>query len=252
MPGSTAAVSPWLRRFHPAPQAPVRLIFFPHAGGSASYFYPHSQALAPDFDVLAVQYPGRQDRLADPLIDTVQALAEHTVQELGPWQDRPLILWGHSMGAAVAFEAARLLEAQGNAPRGVVVSGGRAPAIPRETEVHRKDDDGLIEELAALNGTDPAALGDRELLQMVLPALRSDYKAIETYLAKPEHVVAAPLLVLNGTEDDRVTQEQAQQWDQHTTASATVVTFPGGHFFLTPQQDQVLHTVRKEAATWSP
>lgn len=100
----------WIRRFHPRPDGDVRLVCLPHAGGSASFFFPVSQAMPPSVDVLCVQYPGRQDRRAEPVIDSIPDLADQVFAALLPWADRPLAFFGHSMGATLAFEVARRLE----------------------------------------------------------------------------------------------------------------------------------------------
>src|SRR5262245_11016329 len=89
----------WVRRFHNATDARAQLVCFPHAGGSASYFHPLSAALSPEFDVRVMQYPGRQDRRREPLIESVDALADHAFAALIPVVDRPVALFGHSMGA---------------------------------------------------------------------------------------------------------------------------------------------------------
>ncbi len=96
-----ATRNPWVRNFHPAPNARTRLLCFPHAGGSASYFFPLSSALAPEFDVYAVQYPGRQDRYTEALIDDIDDMADQAYEALEPLIDAPVALFGHSMGAVL-------------------------------------------------------------------------------------------------------------------------------------------------------
>lgn len=124
----------WVRRYHPAPEARHRLFCLPYAGGSASYFLPVARALSPHVDVLAVQYPGRQDRRHEPCVESVEELADLLVDIVKPWADRPLSLFGHSMGASVAFELALRLEALGIVPHSLFASGRRAPA-PTATSV---------------------------------------------------------------------------------------------------------------------
>ena len=99
--------------------------------------------------------------------------------------DRPLTFFGHSMGAVVAFEVARRMEDAGNGPVRLFASGRRAPSRTREENVHLRDDDGLVAELRALSGTAAQFLADEELLHMILPAIRSDYTAVETYRCDP-------------------------------------------------------------------
>src|SRR5438093_882622 len=96
----------WIRRFQPLPDARARLLCLPHAGGSASFFLPVAHALAPDVEVLAVQYPGRQDRRGEDCVDNVPEFADRLLDALAGWLDRPLALFGHSMGALVGFELA--------------------------------------------------------------------------------------------------------------------------------------------------
>ncbi|MEU1817211.1 alpha/beta fold hydrolase [Streptomyces roseifaciens] len=233
----------WIRRFHPAQDAPVRLVCLPHAGGAASYFFPVSKALSPAVDVLAVQYPGRQDRRTDPCVDNLAELADLTTEALLPWTDRPLALFGHSMGATLAYEVALRLEERGIKPTVLFASGRRAPSRHREETVHQRDDQGLIEELRALSGTDTQMLDDKEVLQMVLPALRADYRAIETHHARPGLRVNCPVHALTGDDDPKATVDEVQDWEHHTTASFAISVFPGGHFYLNDHAQEIVGVI---------
>ncbi|MFF7638607.1 thioesterase II family protein [Kitasatospora sp. NPDC008050] len=236
----------WLRRFHPAEPSKVRLVCFPHAGGSASFYFPVSAALSPGFDVLAVQYPGRQDRRLEPCVDDIPALADQIFRATDSWADGPLALFGHSMGAVLAFEVARRIEREfGVTPVRLFASGRRAPSCTRDEKVHLRDDDGIVRELQQLSGTDARVLGDEELLRMVLPALRSDYRAIETYRCDDGAAVACPVTVLTGDADPRTSMDEARAWREHTSGEFDLEVFPGGHFFLAAQQAAVLKVIRE-------
>jgi surfactin synthase thioesterase subunit len=238
------STDPWVRRYREgAPDAP-RLICFPHAGGAASYFYPYARALTPAIDVLAVQYPGRQDRYTEPHVQNVQELAAQITTALRPWTDRPFAFFGHSMGAILAFEVARNFQRDGAAmPDRLFVSGRRAPSCLRDEFVHRQDDRGLLDDVRTLAGTDQRLLADEEMLQMVLPTIRSDYTAIETYTMAPGPPITCPITVLIGDSDPKSTVPEARAWETHTTEECVVKVFPGGHFFLDPHRQDVLDLI---------
>lgn len=244
--------SAWVRRFHPAPQACARLVCFPHAGGSATYYFPLSTALSEAADVLAVQYPGRQDRLQEPCITDISTLADRLADELRPWADRPLTFLGHSMGATLAFEVARRLEESGVILRGLFASGRRAPSRHREEQVHLRDDQGLVEELRRLSGTDAELLADEAVLRMVLPAMRGDYRAIETYRYRPGPPLNCPVVALTGDSDPLVDVAEARAWAQHTVAPFRLRVFPGGHFFLGEHTESVARELTEHLGATAP
>lgn len=239
----------WIRRYQAADDAAIRLVCLPHAGGSASFYFPMAQALAPALDVLSVQYPGRQDRRHEPGITDIGVYADALTSALLPWVDRPLAFFGHSMGAVLAFEVTRRLERDhGIDPVRIFASGRRSPSSHRPETVHLRDDDGIVAEMRQLSGTDAAILGNEEILRMVLPAIRSDYTAIENYRAAPEHTVKTPVTVLTGESDPRTSREEAEAWEGHTLGGFDLQSFPGGHFFLARQQAHVLKIVSEELA----
>jgi surfactin synthase thioesterase subunit len=240
---TTIDTSLWLRRFHPAPAAPVRLVCLPHAGGSASYYHPVSRTLAPAVEVLAVQYPGRQDRRGEPGIDSVHELARRIHQQVRTLSDRPIALFGHSMGASVAFEVARLLEDDGIVPAHLFASGRRAPSRHRDERIHLQDDDGLVAEMRRLNGTDGKLLDDDELIRMIIGAIRNDYRAAETYVYRPGPPLTCPITVFLGDADPKVTVDEADSWRTHTSAPYAMKVYRGGHFYLNNHQTDILNTI---------
>lgn len=213
----------------------------PHAGGSASFFFPVSRALAPAVEVLAVQYPGRQDRRDEPNIPSLHELADRIFAVLGQLDDRPLALFGHSMGAVLAYEVAlRMRDAGLASPVRLFASGRRAPSRHREERVHEQSDAQIVAELRALSGTDAAMLADPEMLELIMPAIRSDYRAVETYRYRPGPMLDCPVTVLTGDSDPRVSIDEATAWQEHTTGQTELHVLPGGHFFLVDQSERVI------------
>ncbi|MFE9566659.1 thioesterase II family protein [Streptomyces sp. NPDC006487] len=242
-----APTSPWIRRFHPAPEAGRRLVLMPHAGGSASFFFPTSRALAPAVDVLAVQYPGRQDRRGEACVDDIDTLADLVTAQLIPWADRPLGLFGHSLGAALAFEVTRRLEERGIVPLKLFLSGRRAPVDRRGESVHLLGDDDLVTAIKRLAGAE-LEMPDDDLLRLALPAIRSDYKAAETYEPRPGPPLKTPVVALTGDKDPKVTPEDADRWSRYTTGAFELRVFDGGHFYLVKRFDQVVAVLRETFA----
>ena len=245
MTGITDDTDRWLRRFRPSPDATARLACFPYAGGAAPYFVPVAKMLAPSIDVLAVQYPGRQDRRGEDCLGSVEEIAEQVLPGLRRWADDSLALFGHSMGASVAFEVARRLEAEGTPPRALFVSGRPAPTRNRDEGIHSLGDDAFIAELQKLGAAAAAALADEELRRMAMPSLRADYRAAETYTYRPGTNLTCPVHALIGVDDPKVTEDEAQDWQHRTSGPFTLHEYPGGHFYLDAETDDVLALLRR-------
>ena len=230
----------WLRRFRPNPAATRRLVCFPHAGGSASFYRPVALAHSTDADVVVLQYPGRQDRHQEPGILSIDEYADRITRVLAAEPAKPTVFFGHSMGAVIAAEVARRLEGTQYAPGVLIVSGRRAPGTERPQErIHERDDDGVLAELKRLDGTEGSLLDNEEILRMSLPAIRSDYQAIETYPARPDLIVGCAIVALLGEDDPKATPPEVERWRDHTTAAFRLRLFPGGHFYLTKEQAAV-------------
>ncbi|MBV9143271.1 MAG: thioesterase [Pseudonocardiales bacterium] len=241
----------WVRCFHPTAETSPQVVCFPHAGGAASYYFALSRALTPHVEVVAVQYPGHQDRFQEPLIDNIPVLAEEIVARLRTMDDRrPRAFFGHSMGSIVAFEVARRLHQAGvQGPHALLVSGRRGPAVQRVERYHLLADEDFIAELRAIDGTDPSLLADPDLLDMILRVARADYKAIETYECPPNATLPCPIVALVGDADPRARVAEVAAWAGHTTGKFDMKTFPGGHFYLNTHWPHVAEVIRYALGT---
>lgn len=239
----------WLRRRLPRESASYRTVCFPHAGGAASFFAPWATAAPPETEIWAVQYPGREDRLTERCVADMDTLAAAVARHLVPLADRPLVLFGHSLGALVAYETARTLHREyGVTPAHLVVSGRRAPTVPAPGDIHRRPDEEVVAELVRLGDTDRRLLRDPDARAVFLPAIRADFRLAETYRHRPGTVLTCPITAVIGSEDTEVDIEQALGWRHHTTGTFTLRRLPGGHFYLIPQRPAVLGLLAPEAA----
>ncbi|MGW1277837.1 thioesterase II family protein [Streptomyces tsukubensis] len=236
----------WLRHFSvpPASGREILLVVLPHAGGSAGYYRALADSLSQSAEVACVQYPGRQDRFREPPVLDLMTLAHRIAEALGGEGNRPLAVFGHSMGATVGFELSRILESNGNPPVALFASGRRAPGRVRHEVVHQLDDTALLTELRALGGTNGAVLANDEMLRLFLPAIRGDYQAIETYRCTPGASVSCPVTALVGDCDPRVSPDEARDWGRHTSGRFSLRLFRGGHFYLDDHLSSVADLVR--------
>ncbi|GAA3647881.1 alpha/beta fold hydrolase [Nonomuraea antimicrobica] len=225
----------WIRCFDPVPRAEVRLVCFPHAGGVAGFYRPLSTALSPSFEVLAVQYPGRQDRFGEPFPDDLDELSDRLAGVLR--QAGEVVFLGHSMGAIVAFEVARRLD---RPPTELFVSGTGAPG--RQESARMRDGDALAA-MGRLGGTDAAILQDRELRELILPILQGDLRLMDAYRYSPGAPLACPITALTGDADPLTTVDDARLWSRHTSGRFRLRIFRGGHFYLTDQWNAVAAAV---------
>lgn len=243
----------WIRCFHPAPHAQTQLLCFPHAGGSASFFHWLSTALGTAVEVWAVQYPGRQDRLREPLVDDIGQLADDVFDALLRHLPPAPAFFGHSMGAIVAFEVALRVEKQlGTSIPRLIASGRRAPSRWRDESVHKRGDLELIGEVRELSGTHSALLNDEEVRRTYLPVIRNDYRAIETYVAGGEQTLSCPITAFVGDRDPRVTLDEARAWARHTNADFQLRVFPGGHFYLSEKPVETVTSLREVLGVGTP
>ncbi|MFP3989069.1 alpha/beta fold hydrolase [Streptomyces sp. E11-3] len=244
------ADSRWLRRFGPDRARPaLRLVCFPHAGGNAQLFHGWSALLPPEVELLAVRYPGRQERLTDPFAESMADLADEVTAALVPRLDVPVALFGHSMGSSVAYETALRLEARhGVVPRRLMVSARSAPHRARPTGLYRRADDELVAGVRRLGDLGSEAYDIPELRELLLPALRADYRLIESYRPKaPPTPVRAPITAYLGDSDPGCTRENLAAWDELTTSGAfSLRTYPGDHFYLVRQEAALVADITKD------
>jgi surfactin synthase thioesterase subunit len=235
----------WLRRFDAALTDAPRLICFPHAGGSASYFYCLSRLLAPDIEMLAVQYPGRQDRMAEHVPESLTELADRVSAALAPLTCRRTSFFGHSMGSVLAFEVARRAASwPGGGPLALFASGYPAPSRIRGGSVHRRDDDGLLQEVRGLGGIDERWLANPDVLATILPPLRADYRLMETHSRTAERLHNVPVVAFTGDRDPHTTVADAEAWSEATSGPFTLHVLAGGHFYLDDHLPTVTQAIR--------
>lgn len=215
-------------------QAPrMRLFCFPYAGAGVAVFRTWPDSFPENIELRVAQLPGRGSRLREARFKQMNPLSETLANALGPLLDRPFAFFGHSLGALVAFEVARNLRARGFIPEHLFLSANIAPQIPDPARpIHQLPEEEFLRELKDLNGMPQGVLDSAELLEIVLPAVRSDFAVLETYRYNPQPPLDCPITVFGGMQDPRTTRTGLEGWRTQTNKDFDLVMLEGGHFFI--------------------
>jgi len=233
----------WLRNLSRRHATSANLFCFPHAGGSAAAFRSWAAELPLGLQVWAVQLPGRANRFRQSPVDRMPALIDAVAEAMLPLLDRPFACFGHSMGAVLAFEVAQRLVAMGHpAPAHLVVSARRPPHVHDGiADLHPLPDDEFVAEIVArYGGIPPELLSDREMLALLLPSLRADVTAIETFRPPRRPPLGCPITALGGARDRLTPRAHLEAWRSETTGVFRARVFPGDHFYLDSHRSELL------------
>lgn len=230
----------WVRRFRDDDGCETKLVCFPHAGGWASAYRTWPPGLPRDVGVLAVRYPGREDRLGDPFPSGLEALADDIADGLGDLTRHRLVLFGHSMGASVAHEVALRLQGRGCPPAALCVSGRRPPHVLDGRRRLFGTDEEIIADVIRFDASRAVVFADPGLREVVLPAVRADYRLVDDYPGGLRPPLDCPVYGYTGDDDSEVTPEQMRRWADLTHGSFRLRVLPGGHFYLRAEEAALL------------
>jgi surfactin synthase thioesterase subunit len=241
--------SPWLKYLSPSDDETSRtqqVVCFPHSGGPASVYRTLARELAGDAQVVALQYPGRQDRHHEPVVTDLHELADLVAAVLRATPvEVERVFFGHSMGAILAYEVAQRLGDEG--PVTLIASGRPAPSRVRLTTSYLLDDTALADQVVRLGGTAAELLEHPEMRSLLLPVIRGDYQASETYRPRGDAPLRCALIALGGDADPVAELDDLRAWGDHTTGPFRLESLSGDHFYLQHHWPAIAKLVRSGA-----
>jgi medium-chain acyl-[acyl-carrier-protein] hydrolase len=243
-----AHLSNWLYPNRLNPKAQLRVFCFPYSGASASIFLPWVNEVPEMIEICPVQLPGRGNRISEPLIYRLDEIVRCTLEGLSCYFDRPFIFFGHSFGALLSFELARLLRRTDKPyPLHLFVSGHGAPQLPDlYPKIHHLPHEELIEKLGEFNGMTREIFSNKELMEMIIPVIRADFEVCETYQYIDEKPLTIPISAYGGIEDPFVTRSDLESWQEQTEKKFMIRMFPGDHFYLNTSKNILLQALSRE------
>lgn len=237
----------WVRPIRRNAAASVRLFCFHHAGVGASFYYPWASEFEPFAEVWCVQLPGREDRRNEAPLTDIRAVTHRLVDALLPHTDIPYILFGHSLGALISYSVGRAIQGLNNVrpPIAQFASALRAPSLAHTRErLAMLDDQTFIEQINQRYGGLPEVLlKEPELLEFFLPVIRADVCILESFTYEPGVPLDWPLFAFGGVDDTQAPPELLKPWQKETTGRFELHEFPGGHFYLQKEREQVTERV---------
>jgi surfactin synthase thioesterase subunit/aryl carrier-like protein len=223
----------------------LRLLCFPHAGGAASTFRRWQSLIGDEVEVWAVQLPGREGRRHEALHRRVASAVEEILSSLGPRLEQPFALFGHSVGAYLAYALALELRRRGRRPPEHVFVAAQVPPHDRliPDPLHRLTDAELLARLERYGGIPAELLAHRDALELALPRLRADLEVSETFAATSADRLDVPVTAFGGLHDRTIRGPDIDRWRELTTSRFHIEWWPGDHFFVHADAEEVVAQV---------
>ena len=232
--------NPWFPHL-PRQRGRVMLFCMPPAGGGASLFRHWGKRLAPDVEVWPAHLPGRESRLADPLITDIAVMSRELAAAMQQFIDRPYAIFGHSMGALIGFAAMAHLPTP---PVRFFPSGMWPPDRPDPDPWGHLSDADLTERLRKQDGFPKAILDVQEMRELVLPIVRADALMTETWMS-PVIKLRCPITAFAGLRDELIPAADVHRWADWTAAGMEAVDLDGAHGFVVTHEEQICATIRR-------
>jgi medium-chain acyl-[acyl-carrier-protein] hydrolase len=229
----------------------TRFFFFPFSGGTAQVFKPFAALLPPDAGCYSLELPGRGRRFCDEPYGSITEIVNEAISTISPLiGNLPYYFFGHSLGAMIAFELAREMRRKKIAlPSHIFVSGARAPqVVRRERNCHDLGHDEFIKKIREMGGTPEEIFENKEMLEIILPVLRKDFKAFETYKYIDEDPLNTPITSIGGLSDKFVTENDISEWGHHTTGYFSSHMIEGDHFFILSKYTELTEIMQRNIA----
>ncbi|MFP7226339.1 thioesterase domain-containing protein [Priestia filamentosa] len=226
----------------------ITLFCFPYAGGSGSIFHEWKKPLSANFDLKPIHYAGRGKRFNEPFYNNMnEAVTDICKLISSQLDDNDYIFFGHSMGGLIAYEVCRKLIENGyKPPLHMFISGIRPPDMIRMRKIHNLPDSKFRKELKKLNRTPREVFENKQLMDIFIPILRSDFKLIEKYkFESMNSKITSNITVMYGTEDN-MTKEEMMRWSNFTTKKTQICKFQGGHFFINDKFFEVIDYINQK------
>jgi surfactin synthase thioesterase subunit len=226
-----------------------------HAGGGAAGFRNWPRLVDQWVQIGAITLPGRENLLHERPITDFATAVNRICKEIETLIDRPYALFGHSLGATLAFETAcRLGRESLRAPACLIVSGSRAPNLDRgpdqESKTYGRErlpsnlpDDEFLQLLRNMGGTPVEILNNADMMRIFMPIIRADFRLGESYKWDGLSRCHCPILALGGDIDRDSKPEQLAQWGALTNRGVTVRVFHGGHFFIMKREAEACKVI---------
>ena len=242
----TSMESTWLRRLKARPDAPMCLVCFPHAGRGATLYHPWSAEL-PGIEVWSAQLPGRENRLGERPVSRIEEIVASMVQPLRDEIDRPFAFLATAWGRSWLSSSLAGSGAPAGPNRHLFVAGFRAPQLPnRHPLIADLSEAAFVDRLLELSGTPAGVLEHEELRSVVIPTLRADFTACETYSYAVDDPLGCAVDAFCSLEDPLVTIDEVAAWAAQTLGPFRLHRVPGNHFELLSSASPLLPSIADE------
>lgn len=243
---STLSHSPWFVGAGAELPAVGRVFCFAHAGGNPRTFLSWQPAMHGEAELVAVTMPGRDHRIDERRPASIAEFADGAAEAISAVADRPIVLFGHSLGALLAFEVARRL---GDLPElcQLVASGCSAPSLlpsRRVVEASRLEGQAFVDAVGFFGGLPPEIMAAEELREILLPGIQADFRLVAGYRYAPGAPLPVGITLINGRDDPHIGSASLQPWRHETRLPAVYRWAAGDHFYFARQPHAVVDVLR--------